>query len=127
MQDGMVSIAYIGCYAEKVKPLGRPSYARILIDIIMIDLVRVGGITQWMKVIGMAEAFNVPVVNHLILEIHVHLIAAIPNGLTVEYMPWTVTIVRGNPSDRERPNRRPQKSGLGLQFDAEAIRRYQIG
>ena len=37
----------------------------------------------------MAEAFNLPVVSHLIPEIHVHLMAAIPNGLTVEYMPWT--------------------------------------
>ena len=59
------------------------------IDIVMIDLLRVGGITQWMKVAGMAEAFNMPVVSHLIPEIHVHLMAAIPNGLTVEYMPWT--------------------------------------
>jgi enolase-like protein len=36
------------------------------VDIVMIDLVRVGGITQWMKVAGMAEAFNLPVVSHLI-------------------------------------------------------------
>src|SRR5262245_24519307 len=52
------------------------------VDIAMIDLLRVGGITQWMKVAGMAEAFNVSVVSHLIPEIHVHLIAAVPNGLT---------------------------------------------
>src|SRR5919108_1848287 len=31
------------------------------VDIVMIDLVRVGGITHWMKVPGMAEAFNLPV------------------------------------------------------------------
>ncbi|HYB42308.1 MAG TPA: mandelate racemase/muconate lactonizing enzyme family protein, partial [Candidatus Methylomirabilis sp.] len=41
------------------------------VDIAMIDLLRVGGITQWMKVAGMAEAFNLPVVSHLIPEIHV--------------------------------------------------------
>src|SRR5438270_6423012 len=58
------------------------------VAIVMIDLVRVGGITQWLKVAGMAEAFNLPVVSHLIPEVHVHLIGAIPNGLTVEYMPW---------------------------------------
>jgi L-alanine-DL-glutamate epimerase-like enolase superfamily enzyme len=28
------------------------------VDYVMIDLIRVGGITQWMKVAGMAEAFN---------------------------------------------------------------------
>src|SRR5215472_8524349 len=40
------------------------------VDYIMIDLVRVGGPTQWMKVAGMAEAFNLPVVSHVIPEIH---------------------------------------------------------
>src|SRR3954462_13629735 len=59
------------------------------VDYVMIDLIRVGGITQWMKVAGMAEAFNLSVVSHVIPEVHVHLIAAIPNGHIVEYMPWT--------------------------------------
>ena len=35
------------------------------IDIVMIDLLRAGGITQWMKAAHMAEAFNLPVVSHL--------------------------------------------------------------
>src|SRR6266852_614472 len=68
------------------------------IDIVMIDLLRAGGITQWMKIAGMAEAFNLPVVSHLIPEIHVHLIAAIPNGLTVEYMPWTLRLFEETPA-----------------------------
>ena len=80
------------------------------IDIVMIDLLRVGGITQWMKVAGMAEAFNLPVVSHLIPEIHVHLIAAIPNGLTVEYMPWTAAALRGDAGDRGRPARGAERS-----------------
>src|SRR5438132_13081044 len=48
------------------------------VDIVLIDLVRVGGITPWNKVAGMAEAFNLPVVSHLIPEVHVHLIGAVP-------------------------------------------------
>ena len=68
----------------------------------MIDLVRVGGITQWMKVAGMAEAFNLPVVSHLIPEVHVHLIAAIPNGHIVEYMPWTRLLFDNPRGSRER-------------------------
>src|SRR5262249_32635600 len=68
------------------------------IDIVMIDLLRVGGITQWMKVAGMAEVFNLPVVSHLVPEMHVHLVAAIPNGLTVEYMPWTLKLFEETPA-----------------------------
>src|ERR1700739_3573639 len=62
------------------------------VDYVMIDLIRVGGITQWIKVAGMAEAFNLPVVSHVIPEIHAHLVAAVPNGLTVEYMPWLMRL-----------------------------------
>jgi L-alanine-DL-glutamate epimerase-like enolase superfamily enzyme len=96
------------------------------VDIVMIDLLRVGGITQWMKVAGMAEAFNVPVVSHLIPEIHVHLVAAIPNGLTVEYMPWTLRLYEETPAMEGGRLVVPKKPGLGLAFDQAAIKRYQV-
>src|SRR5213080_1375060 len=97
------------------------------IDIPMIDLLRVGGITQWMKVAGMAEAFNLPVVSHLIPEIHAHLVAAIPNGLTVEYMPWTLRLFEETPALDGGKIVVPKRPGLGLAFDAAAIKRYQVG
>ena len=97
------------------------------IDIVMIDLLRVGGITQWMKVAGMAEAFNLPVVSHLVPEIHVHLVAAIPNGLTVEYMPWTLNLYEQTPPIEGGQLVVPKKPGLGLAFDQAAMKRYQIG
>src|SRR5881296_3013639 len=97
------------------------------IDVVMIDLLRVGGITQWMKVAGMAEAFNLPVVSHLVPEIHVHLVAAIPNGLTVEYMPWTLRLFEETPALEGGELVVPRKPGLGLAFDQAALKRYQVG
>jgi L-alanine-DL-glutamate epimerase-like enolase superfamily enzyme len=96
------------------------------IDIVMIDLLRVGGITQWMKVAGMAEAFNMQVVSHLIPEIHIHLMAAIPNALTVEYMPWTHRLFEQVPPVQDGQLVVPQQPGLGLSFDQAAIRQYQV-
>ncbi|MFL5800648.1 MAG: mandelate racemase/muconate lactonizing enzyme family protein [Roseiflexaceae bacterium] len=96
------------------------------IDIVMIDVLRVGGITQWLKVAGMAEAFNLPVVSHLLPEIHVHLIAGIPNGLTIEYMPWTIGLFEETPLIEDGQLVAPQHPGLGLAFDAAAIKHYQI-
>ena len=92
----------------------------------MIDLLRAGGITQWMKIAGMAEAFNLPVVSHLIPEIHVHLIAAIPNGLTVEYMPWTLRLFEETPVLEDGMLVVPPRPGLGLAFDRKAIERYEV-
>jgi L-alanine-DL-glutamate epimerase-like enolase superfamily enzyme len=95
------------------------------VDIVMIDLVRVGGVTQWMKVAGMAEAFNLPVVSHLIPEVHVHLIGAIPNGLTVEYMPWLMRLFERVPRPENGELAMPTAPGLGLEFDQRAIERYK--
>ena len=96
------------------------------VDIAMIDLLRVGGITQWMKVAGMAEAFNIPVVSHLIPEIHVHLVAAVPNGLTVEYMPWTLQLFEETPTIDAGQLVVPKRPGLGLAFDQAVIKRFQV-
>jgi L-talarate/galactarate dehydratase len=96
------------------------------ITIVMIDVLRVGGITQWLKVAGMAEAFNLPVVSHLLPEIHVHLIAGIPNGLTIEYMPWTLGLFEETPIMEDGHLVVPLRPGLGLTFDAAAIKRYQL-
>ncbi len=95
------------------------------VDIIMIDLNRVGGISNWMKVAAMAEAFNLPVVSHLFPEIHVHLVSAIPNGLTVEYMPWSFRLFEEVPVPVNGELLVPTKPGLGLQFSRD-IDRYIV-
>jgi L-alanine-DL-glutamate epimerase-like enolase superfamily enzyme len=96
------------------------------VDIVMIDVLRAGGITTWMKIAGMAQAFNLPVVSHLIPELHVHLVAAIPNGLTVEYMPWSLKLFEEVPLPVEGQLTVPAKPGLGLAFDEAALKRYGV-
>ncbi len=95
------------------------------VDIPMVDLVRVGGITQWMKVAGMCEAYNLPIVSHLIPEVHVHLVAAVPNGLTVEYMPWLGKLFQEVPTPKKGFLDMPTKPGLGLAFDRDALKKFK--
>ncbi len=96
------------------------------VDIVMIDLIRVGGIANWMKVAAMAEAFNLPVVSHLLPEIHVHLVSAVPNGLTVEYMPWSFRLFEEVPIPVKGELVVPTKPGLGLAVSRD-IDRYVVG
>jgi L-alanine-DL-glutamate epimerase-like enolase superfamily enzyme len=104
-----------GEYVYGIAPFRHMLEARS-VNIVMIDLVRVGGITQWMKVAGMAEAFNLPVVSHLIPEVHVHLIAAIPHGHIVEYMPWTMPLFEDPPRPMKGVMTVPSAPGLGFSF-----------
>lgn len=94
------------------------------VDIVMVDVLRAGGISQWMKIAGMAEAFNLPIVNHLAPEISVHLVAAAPNGLTVEYMPWSAKLWKEVPQPVKGELAISSKPGLGLEFDMDALKRY---
>jgi L-talarate/galactarate dehydratase len=94
------------------------------VDYVMIDLIRVGGITQWMKVAGMAEAFNLPVVSHVIPELHAHLVAAVPNGLTVEYMGWMLKLFEGVAAFADGELALPNRPGLGLAFNEETVRKF---
>ncbi|HEX9466535.1 MAG TPA: mandelate racemase/muconate lactonizing enzyme family protein [Alphaproteobacteria bacterium] len=112
-----------GEYVYGIVPFRHMLEARS-VDIAMIDLFRVGGITQWMKVAGMAEAFNVPVVSHLIPEVHVHLIAAVPNGRVVEYMPWTMRLFEDPPLPERGEMTVPSRPGLGLRFAPEIVKRF---
>lgn len=95
------------------------------VDIVMVDIVRVGGVTQWMKVAAMAEAFNLPVVSHVMPEILVHVVAACPNGLTVEYMPWMLALYEETPAIEDGELVLPNKPGLALTFDEKAIAAFK--
>ena len=80
----------------------------------------------WRKAAALAEAFNLPVVSHLAPEIHIQLMAAIPNGLTVEYMPWSLRLWKKRPISSTAAWKCRTKPGLGLAFDQEALRRYAV-
>ncbi len=123
--DALTTPIAAGEYVYGIAPF-RQLLENRSIDIVMIDLVRVGGITQFVKVAGMAEAFNLPVVSHLIPEIQCHTITGIPNGLTVEYMPWTGRLWEEIPQIEDGQIVVPNKPGLGLAFDQKALDKYAI-
>ena len=61
----------------------------------------------------MAEAFNLPVVSHVMPEMHLHLVAAVPNGLTVEYMPWMLKLFESTPTLGNGRDDSDRHAGLG--------------
>ncbi|MDP6420167.1 MAG: mandelate racemase/muconate lactonizing enzyme family protein [SAR202 cluster bacterium] len=94
------------------------------IDIVMADLLRAGGLTGWMKIAHMAEAYNLPIVSHLATEVMAHAVAAAPNGLTIEHMPWTFQLFTEEPRVENGEMVMSDKPGLGVEFDEDALARY---
>jgi L-alanine-DL-glutamate epimerase-like enolase superfamily enzyme len=65
-------------------------------------------------------------VSHLIPEVQTHTIAAIPNGLTVEYMPWTLRLFDETPDIVDGDIVVPDRPGLGLSFSQDTIAQYEV-
>ena len=123
--DALVTPIAAGEYVYGIRPF-RHIVEHRSVDIVMVDLLRAGGITPFRKIAGMAEAFNLPVVSHLIPEVQTHTIAAIPNGLTVEYMPWTLRLFDETPDIVDGEIVVPDRPGLGLSFSQDAIAQYEV-
>jgi L-alanine-DL-glutamate epimerase-like enolase superfamily enzyme len=95
-------------------------------SIIQVDVGRIGGITPWLKVAHMAEAFNIAVCPHFLMELHVGLCAAIPNGRWVEYIPQLDELTTERMTIRDGKAIPSSKPGLGIAWDIEAIERMTV-
>ena len=58
------------------------------------DVTRVGGVTEWVRIAALADAFCTPVVPHAgdMMQIHQHLVGATPNSPMLEYIPWLLEL-----------------------------------
>jgi L-alanine-DL-glutamate epimerase-like enolase superfamily enzyme len=80
-----------------------------------------------LKVAHLAQAFHRSVAPHFYKEIDVHLLAAIPNGLFLEYFPWIDDLLI-HPLEVENGIAKVlTRPGLSLEFKPEAIWEYKIG
>ncbi len=92
-------------------------------SIIQVDVARIGGVTPWLKVAHLAEAYNVAVCPHFLMELHVALCCAIPNSRWLEYIPQLDELTSEPMRIRDghaEPNNAP---GLGVAWDFAAIER----
>ncbi len=95
-------------------------------SIVQVDVGRIGGITPWLKVAHMAEAFNIAVCPHFLMELHVGLCAAVPNARWVEYIPQLDELTTERMTIRDGRAIPSSQPGLGIAWDFEAIKRMTV-
>lgn len=86
------------------------------------DVTNCGGVTPFMKIAHLAEAFNLPVTSHGAHDVTVHLLAAVPNGVFLEahgfgldrYIAEPLRLVEGLAIAPARP-------GHGIVFDWQGL------
>lgn len=90
-------------------------------SVVQVDVARVGGITPWLKVAHLAETFNIMVCPHFLMELHVSLVAAVPNGAYVEYIPQLRAVTRTEMRLRDGRAVAPDEPGIGIDWDLDAL------
>ncbi len=111
--------------------LYHPSHFREYLErgacsIVQVDCARIGGITPWLKVAHLAETFNVAVCPHFLMELHVSLTAAVPNGAWVEYIPQLDSITTSRMAMEDGHALPPATPGLGIDWEFSAIERAAV-
>jgi mandelate racemase len=94
-------------------------------DFIMPDLMKVGGVTGWLRVAGQAEAASIPMSSHLFAEASSHTLAVTPTAHWIEYLDLARAIV-AEPVEIVDGTITARGHGLGLSWNEAAVAKYLV-
>ena len=91
-----------------------------------------GGITEWRKIAALADAYRMPVAAHVADAVHLHCVAAVPNGLILEVFTPHDDGYSGHEANPIRePNDGgnmavPDRPGFGIELDEDYIEAHCV-
>jgi L-alanine-DL-glutamate epimerase-like enolase superfamily enzyme len=90
------------------------------------DVSNIGGITAWLKVARLAEAANLPVTSHGVHDLHVHLLAAVPNASFLEAHGFGLEQFLEEPlAIEEGYATAPDRHGHGVEFNWDQLAHHR--
>ncbi len=94
-------------------------------DYVMLDVMKIGGVTGWTRAAAMAEVHGIPVSSHLWPEISAHLLSVTATAHWLEYADWW-NVILSNPLRIEHGMSIPQDAaGTGVDWNEDGITRCQ--
>jgi L-alanine-DL-glutamate epimerase-like enolase superfamily enzyme len=97
------------------------------VDIVQADPRTCGGFTEWLKIAALASAYHLPMAPHGGPHVGAHCVGAVSNGLIVESYVHSIQAHLNEfvspPDIRDGYVTLPDRPGLGLQWNEEAIKR----
>jgi mandelate racemase len=93
-------------------------------DYAMPDLMKIGGISGWLRAMGQAEAASIPVSSHLFIEASAHVLAVTPTAHWLEYLDIAGAVLT-EPVSVDNGCVVPRGPGLGIEWNEEAVERFR--
>jgi mandelate racemase len=94
-------------------------------DYAMLDVMKIGGVTGWLRAAGQAEAASLPVSSHVFVEASAHLLPVTPTAHWLEYLDKAGPVLAKAPAvvgGRVTAT----GPGLGMTWDERAVARFAL-
>jgi mandelate racemase len=95
-------------------------------DYVMPDLMRIGGVSGWLRSAPIAAAAGVQVSTHLYPEVAAHLMRVTETAHWLEWQDWANPILKEPFPVRDGRIEIANRPGAGIEWDERAIDRYRI-
>jgi mandelate racemase len=96
-------------------------------DYVMPDLMRIGGVTRWLRAAAIAGAAGIEMSTHLYSEIAGHLTRVTETAHWLEWQDWAKPIL-AEPFRLENGHLLiPDRPGNDIEWDEDGIKRYRLG
>jgi len=96
-------------------------------DYVMPDLMRIGGVTGWLRAAAIAGAAGVPMSTHLYPEFAAHLMRVTETAHWLEWQDWAEPILAQPFEVEDGRLRIPSVPGSGVAWNEAAVKRYAAG
>jgi len=92
-------------------------------DYVMPDLMRIGGVSGWLRAVPIAAAMGVEVSTHLYPEVSAHLMRVTETAHWLEWQDWAYPILAEPFALQDGRLAVPDRPGCGIEWDEKAVKR----
>ena len=90
-------------------------------DLVMPDVMKIGGVTGWRRAAALAELHGLPISTHLWPEISAHLLASTPLAHWLEYADWWNPVIAEPVQVTDGMVTPSSRSGSGIEWNERAV------
>ena len=95
-------------------------------DMVMPDVMRIGGVTGWMRAAALAEQYGLDMSSHLFAEISAHLLRVTPTAHWLEWTDWANPILAEPFEVEDGHVVIPDVPGTGISWNEDALKDFAV-